>query len=176
MSRRRELEKISKLLYETTIYEKRSRLLSQPFDVETRPGSEVGESSLELGHTAEPVWAIGERAVLLNGRITGGAARRHPEGRGALPPILRYTFHDLWDHVAGTLDPDEVPLADVLPSDLFPIVQRGTRDGDAPDLDRPQQRHGRKLPSTTHGDRDLLDACDLFARLEFVCESPTRVV
>jgi hypothetical protein len=67
-------------------------------------------------------------------------------------------------------------LADVLPGNLFPVVQRCTRNRDTTDLDRPQQSYGRELSRTTYGNRDPLKARDLLTRLELIREGPTGVV
>ena len=131
---------------------------------------------LELGRATEPVRTEREGTSDLDGRPTRRAPLRHDEEGRASASRFRHHLHDLGDHVAGALYPDEIPLPHVAPIDLLPVVQGRPGDRDAAHLHREQEGDGRQDARAADLYRDPLDARHLRPGLELEGDRPPGVV
>src|SRR2546425_3553706 len=128
------------------------------FDVHRPARAEVAQPLLELGRAAT-VHASPVRFAL---RSEGDAAarrtaRREPERLGARRALGRDDPDDVRDHIAGALDEDRVPDADVLLADLVLVVQADVTDHDTGELHRPELGDGREDAGPADADLDRLD-------------------
>ncbi len=105
------------------------------------------------------------------GRALGG----HPEL--SFPPGAQVGQwgDDLGDDVAGPLDDDGVPDAEVLPPYVILVVQRGQPHGDAPHLHRLQHGEGIERTGAPHVDADVEEARLGRAGGELAGDGPPRV-
>src|SRR5215212_9360357 len=82
---------------------------------------------------------------------------RHLEGLRARL-VLAGGTDDLRDHVARTLNDDDVAFADLLAVDVLFVVQRRARNRHSADLDRLQQRPRIQRPGAPDANQNLIQA------------------
>ena len=148
-------------------------LFAQALDVQSAPGGEVLEPSLELGGAVE-AGAADEGVALetLHRGAADGAVVGHgedPLGSGA---VLDDGFDHVGDDVPRALHQEGVADTYILALDFLDVVQAGAADGDPADRHRLQQGHGGEDPRAANADEDVLELGGRLPRLELVGHRP----
>ena len=113
-------------------------LSAKAADIQRLARAKVLDRALELRRTGQAVRASIKRPFVNNCRVTDGAARRHDEGAMAARTWHEHALDDVRNDVAGPNDAHDVADTEILACDLIPVVQRGSRHGNAADLHRSQ--------------------------------------
>src|SRR4051812_27713384 len=100
---------------------------------------------------------------------------RHDEFPLTPSPSFGNDLNHLWNHVTRSLNHNSVANADVLAPDLILIVERGSADDYASDINGLQHGQRRQRPGAADIDDDVVDAGCLLGRREFVCRGPARL-
>ncbi len=156
--------------------------VAQTFDVEGVARNEMPESLDGLGRADETARAAAydvRRSGLLvdlsdGGRTAGRTGLGETIGFGTLGPRVEQNFDDLWDHVAGPLQPDRIADPHVLAADLVLIVQCRVDNHDATHRDRSELRDRRERARSADLDVDGEErGRGPFGR-KLVCHGPAR--
>src|SRR5271166_3081253 len=83
-------------------------------------------------------------------------------------------LHNLWNHIAATLDLNPVPDLDAQFVNKIHVVQSSPRNHSPANWHRLQPRHGRKFPSSANLRNNVFNLGDCSVRRELVRDGPTR--
>ena len=151
-----EVVDVGDVAHEALAEENVGKALAQALDVHGAARGEVLDEA-DLLLRAGEIGAVGVGGVLLalDGRVAGGAGRRH--GEDALAAVAQ--AHDRRDHlgddIARALDDDRVADADVLAVDVLLVVERRHLDARPADDDRLEHGEGVERARAAHVDGDV---------------------